>query len=94
MTRPTPSGCSPPWCACELTWTRRSSGKGARGADLHLKDELVDPETYARTSGASSGAANSFDEVLSAVYTRYQARLREAHALDFDDLIMTTVNLP
>ncbi|HQY33928.1 UvrD-helicase domain-containing protein [Actinotalea sp.] len=59
----------------------------------NLKDELVDPETYARTSGASSGAANAFDEALSAVYTRYQARLRQAHALDFDDLIMTTVNL-
>ncbi len=59
----------------------------------NLKDELVDPETYARTSGASSGAANAFDEVLSSVYTRYQARLRQAHALDFDDLITTTVHL-
>ena len=59
----------------------------------NLKDELVDPETYARTSGASSGAANQFDEVLSAVYTRYQQRLRAANALDFDDLIMTTVNM-
>ena len=59
----------------------------------NLKDELVDPETYASTSGASSGAANAFDEVLSSVYTRYQARLRQAHALDFDDLITTTVHL-
>ena len=59
----------------------------------NLKDELVDPETYASTSGASSGAANSFDDVLSSVYTRYQARLRQAHALDFDDLITTTVHL-
>ena len=59
----------------------------------NLKDELVDAETYARTSGAASGAANDFDEALAAVYTRYQARLRQAQALDFDDLIMTTVNL-
>ncbi|NTW39329.1 MAG: UvrD-helicase domain-containing protein, partial [Cellulomonadaceae bacterium] len=59
----------------------------------NLKDELVDPDTYATTSGAASGGANQFDEALSAVYTRYQARLRQAHALDFDDLIMTTVNL-
>ena len=59
----------------------------------NLKDELVDPETYAMTSGAASGAANQFDEVLASVYARYQARLRQAHALDFDDLIMTTVNL-
>ena len=59
----------------------------------NLKDELVDPDTYARTSGAASGGANQFDEALAAVYARYQARLRQAHALDFDDLIMTTVNL-
>lgn len=59
----------------------------------NLKDELVAPETYASTSGAASGAANEFDEVLAAVYTRYQARLRQAHALDFDDLIMSTVHL-
>lgn len=59
----------------------------------NLKDELVDPETYAASSGASSGAANEFDDALAAVYQRYQARLRQAHALDFDDLIMTTVRL-
>ncbi|KGM13104.1 DNA helicase PcrA [Cellulomonas bogoriensis] len=58
-----------------------------------LKDELVDPDGYASSSGASAGSAHEFDEVLSAVYSRYQARLRQAHALDFDDLIMTTVNL-
>ncbi|KRC37721.1 ATP-dependent DNA helicase PcrA [Oerskovia sp. Root918] len=66
-----------------------------------LKNELIDPERYARESGASAadGApgdhapANAFDQVLSDVYTRYQARLAQAHALDFDDIIMTTVNL-
>jgi DNA helicase II / ATP-dependent DNA helicase PcrA len=56
-----------------------------------LKDELVDPDEFARTSGG--GAANDFDAALAQVYTRYQARLRQAHALDFDDLIMTTVHL-
>lgn len=59
----------------------------------NLKDELVDPETYAASSGAASGEANQFDEALAAVYGRYQARLRQAHALDFDDLIMSTVHL-
>lgn len=67
--------------------------KGLAHRISNLKDELVDPETYARSSGASAGEANQFDEVLSAVYTRYQERLRAANALDFDDLIMTTVNL-
>lgn len=56
-----------------------------------LKDELVDPETFAATSGG--GAANDFDTALAQVYTRYQARLRQAQALDFDDLIMSTVQL-
>ncbi len=64
-----------------------------------LKNELIDPERYARESGANAtedgagGSANAFDQVLSDVYTRYQARLAQAHALDFDDIIMTTVNL-
>ncbi len=56
-----------------------------------LKDELVDPDTFAATSGGSAG--NDFDQKLAQVYTRYQQRLRQANALDFDDLIMTTVNL-
>ena len=55
-----------------------------------LKDELVDPEAFAATA---SSDASSFESVLAQVYTRYQARLRQAHALDFDDLIMTTVHL-
>jgi DNA helicase-2/ATP-dependent DNA helicase PcrA len=61
-----------------------------------LKDELVTPERYAAESGASSpsgSTANEVDQVLSDVYTRYQTRLRQAHALDFDDLIMSTVTL-
>ncbi|MFC8922377.1 DNA helicase PcrA [Cellulosimicrobium sp. NPDC057127] len=71
-----------------------------------LKNELVDPETYARESGARAtedglaehpGARGAqvpeFDQVLADVYTRYQARLQAASALDFDDIIMTTVNL-
>ncbi|ROS79027.1 DNA helicase PcrA [Cellulomonas sp. PhB143] len=59
-----------------------------------LKNELVGPQAYARESGASSDAApNAYDQVLSDVYTRYQQRLGQAHALDFDDIIMTTVRL-
>jgi len=54
-----------------------------------LKDELVDPDEYA----ASVSSANDFDATLAQVYTRYQARLRQAHALDFDDLIMQTVHM-
>ena len=60
-----------------------------------LKNELVDPEDYAKKTGGTEDAQGgaSFDSVLSSAYTRYQARLRAAHALDFDDIIMTTVHL-
>ena len=57
-----------------------------------LKDELVDPETYAGTVGKSAGGGD-LDAIVARAYTMYQHRLRQAHALDFDDLIMTTVNL-
>ncbi|MCL2463572.1 MAG: UvrD-helicase domain-containing protein, partial [Micrococcales bacterium] len=56
----------------------------------HLKDELVDAEQFAATSGAGS---NDFDGVLAEVYSRYAVRLRQANALDFDDLIAQTVHL-
>ena len=53
----------------------------------NLKNELIDHETYTRT------AANHMEQTVAEAYARYQARLREANAFDFDDLIMTTVNL-
>ena len=52
-----------------------------------LKNELVDHETFA------SRAETVVEKQLAEVYARYQARLKEANALDFDDLIMTTVDL-
>jgi DNA helicase-2/ATP-dependent DNA helicase PcrA len=53
----------------------------------NLKNELVDAETWAGKAGSG------LEKVLAEAYTLYQRRLTEAHALDFDDLIMTTVNL-
>ena len=40
-----------------------------------------------------SAPPTTIEQTLAEAYTRYQARLREANAFDFDDLIMTTVNL-
>ncbi|HEU4810609.1 MAG TPA: DNA helicase PcrA [Nocardioides sp.] len=51
------------------------------------KNELRDPED------AAKDARNNLEETYAAAYTLYQRRLREANALDFDDLIMTTVHL-
>jgi DNA helicase-2/ATP-dependent DNA helicase PcrA len=53
----------------------------------NLKNELVTPATWADRSG------NAQEKVLAEAYTHYQARLEQAHALDFDDLIMRTVRL-
>jgi DNA helicase II / ATP-dependent DNA helicase PcrA len=53
----------------------------------NLKNELVDDEDFARR------AKNHHEKMLAEAYTGYQRRLREANALDFDDLIMVTVNL-
>ncbi|WP_083841849.1 DNA helicase PcrA [Mobilicoccus pelagius] len=57
----------------------------------NLKNELVDPEEFA--SRASHEDASPGDSVLAEAYTMYQRRLAEANAMDFDDLIMTTVNI-
>ncbi|WP_320782046.1 DNA helicase PcrA [Streptomyces sp. CRN 30] len=53
----------------------------------NLKNELIDEEDFA------ARASDGFEKTLAQAYAMYQARLREANALDFDDLIMTTVNL-
>ncbi len=53
----------------------------------NLKNELVTAEMWA------DKAATPPEKVLADVYARYQRRLGEAHALDFDDLIMSTVGL-
>jgi DNA helicase II / ATP-dependent DNA helicase PcrA len=53
----------------------------------NAKNELVDEEQ------AAKNAKNHLEETYAQAYAIYQRRLREANALDFDDLIMTTVHL-
>jgi DNA helicase-2/ATP-dependent DNA helicase PcrA len=66
---------------------KRHPARGLAAQVSNLKNELVDPEEFAgRAKGPNERA-------LAEAYTLYQRRLREAHALDFDDLIMTTVHL-
>lgn len=62
----------------------------------NLKNELIDEETFAGTAAGGTSQTESgggFEKTLAEAYAMYQARLREANALDFDDIIMTTVNL-
>src|SRR4029450_9596772 len=51
----------------------------------NLKNELIDEEAFQPQTPP--------EKVLAEAYRLYQRRLREAHSMDFDDLIMTTVNL-
>src|SRR3954471_15016573 len=61
------------------------------GAVLHWvsshKNELRGPEEVA------ADTHNKFEEAYAAAYTRYQQRLRDANALDFDDILTFTVDL-
>jgi DNA helicase-2/ATP-dependent DNA helicase PcrA len=66
----------------------------------NLKNELIDEEDFAAQAAGStsrssseSGGGGGFEQTLAGAYALYQSRLREANALDFDDLIMTTVHL-
>ena len=52
-----------------------------------LKNELIDADS------ARDRAETVLDKQVAEVYASYQTRLREANALDFDDLIMSTVDL-
>ncbi|HVD64475.1 MAG TPA: UvrD-helicase domain-containing protein, partial [Lapillicoccus sp.] len=59
----------------------------------NLKNELVDEETYASRVLPDDSGSSHHERKVSEAYTTYQRRLRQANALDFDDLIMSTVHL-
>ena len=75
--------------ACE--WanvdTKRFKERAILSAISHAKSELVSPYAYA---GATR---DYFGEVVARVYERYQDLLTENNAVDFDDMIMKTVEL-
>jgi len=53
----------------------------------NAKNELQTPYQYL------SAAQNQFETIVADVYTMYEKRLQQANALDFDDLIMKTVQV-
>ncbi|WP_421383001.1 DNA helicase PcrA [Bacillus salacetis] len=57
------------------------------GSISSAKNELKTPEEFSKEAGSY------YDNVVSDVYEEYQKRLRKNQALDFDDLIMTTIQL-
>ena len=68
---------------------KRYPARAFSHAVSNLKNDLVDEETYA--SQVTEGSHH--DRMVADAYRSYQRRLRQANALDFDDLIMTTVHL-
>ncbi|MBB4748578.1 DNA helicase PcrA [Actinoplanes lobatus] len=66
---------------------KRYTARGLAAQVSNLKNELVQPDEFkAKAKGPNERA-------VAEAYELYQRRLREAHALDFDDIIMTTVHL-
>ena len=52
------------------------------------KNELIDPKEYTKQSGG-----NYFFDRVSKIYPKYQERLKDNHALDFDDILFAVVKL-
>ncbi|BDG34372.1 DNA helicase PcrA [Saccharococcus caldoxylosilyticus] len=57
------------------------------GTISSAKNELLTPEKFAKR------ASSYYEKIVSDVYEEYQQRLLRNHSLDFDDLIMTTIQL-
>ncbi|PLV99415.1 ATP-dependent DNA helicase PcrA [Corynebacterium ulcerans] len=56
----------------------------------NLKNELISPETAVTEAESTK---NPYETTVAAVYVEYQRRLRQANAVDFDDLIGETVRI-
>jgi DNA helicase-2/ATP-dependent DNA helicase PcrA len=50
------------------------------------KNQLIDSDTY------NESAQNEFEEIVAEAFPLYEKRMREANAMDFDDLLVRTVN--
>lgn len=57
------------------------------GSISGAKNELITPDEYEKTAGGM------YEQVASDVYKDYQKKLLKNQSLDFDDLIMTTIQL-
>jgi DNA helicase-2/ATP-dependent DNA helicase PcrA len=66
---------------------KRYPARGLAAQISNLKNELLDADD------AQARAGNDFERRIAEVYHGYQRRLVAANALDFDDLIMRTVEL-
>ncbi len=66
---------------------KRFSPRGIHAQISRAKNELVSPEEYA------SRVASFWDQTVAETYDLYQRRLHASNAVDFDDLLMLTVQV-
>jgi DNA helicase-2/ATP-dependent DNA helicase PcrA len=66
---------------------KRFPPRGVQAAISAAKNELISVEEYAERAGSI------FERRIAEVYREYQARLHQAGAMDFDDLLTQTVRL-
>lgn len=67
--------------------TKKFDYRAILGSISSAKNELVTPEEYEKVAG------DFYTRTVAEIYTEYQKRLRKNQALDFDDLIMCTIQL-
>ncbi|AZN38463.1 DNA helicase PcrA [Paenibacillus albus] len=67
--------------------TKKFEPKSVQAALGGAKNELITPEQFELKIG------DYFDGIVAKVYTAYQKRLKNNNSLDFDDLIMKTIEL-
>ncbi|MGO4530815.1 DNA helicase PcrA [Paenibacillus sp. 2TAF8] len=67
--------------------TKKFEPKAVQAMMSTAKNELISPGQYEKQAG------DYFEGIVAKVYTMYQRRLRANNSLDFDDLIMATIQL-
>ena len=66
---------------------KRFAPRAIKSAISSAKNQLVDATDYGESVGSP------FEETVADVYALYERRMVEASAMDFDDLLVRTVNL-
>ncbi|KIL36729.1 ATP-dependent DNA helicase PcrA [Cohnella kolymensis] len=67
--------------------TKKFEPKAVQAAISGAKNELLTPDKYEQLQG------DYFQSLVAKIYTQYQKRLKSNNALDFDDLILMTIQL-
>jgi DNA helicase II / ATP-dependent DNA helicase PcrA len=67
--------------------TKRYPPRAVRARISDAKNRLIDAESYQETAGSP------FEEMVGQAYRVYERRMLDSNAMDFDDLLMRTVNV-